>query len=200
MRPLCFPFVFLHIENIFLLLKPTARCALFCSLCFPNIGNYFLCSFIPSRKEGWRIEAYYRGGTTMQTKEERKKQYKQETYISAFEPGTLIPGILIAFLVGAVCMNIIGKLGTTPNTSLLGAIVAMLVARIPPECLSEILQSGAPELASDHCIGSWILCCQLRLYRCGHAFPDGGGLLHSDDGHRMYDRHLGLYLHHRPHL
>lgn len=67
----------------------------------------------------------------MQTKEERKKQYKQETYISAFEPGTLIPGILIAFLVGAVCMNIIGKLGTTPNTSLLGAIVAMLVARIP---------------------------------------------------------------------
>ena len=60
----------------------------------------------------------------MQTKEERKKQYKQETYISAFEPGTLIPGILIAFLVGAVCMNIIGKLGTTPNTSLLGAIPA----------------------------------------------------------------------------
>lgn len=67
----------------------------------------------------------------MQTKEERKEQYKKQTYISAFEPGTLIPGILIAFLVGAVCMNIIGKLGTTPNTSLLGAIVAMLVARIP---------------------------------------------------------------------
>lgn len=67
----------------------------------------------------------------MQTKEELKKQYKQQTHISAFEPETLIPGIPIAFLVGAVCMNIIGKLGTTPNTSLLGAIVAMLVARIP---------------------------------------------------------------------
>ena len=67
----------------------------------------------------------------MQTNEELKKQYKQQTHISAFEPETLIPGILIAFLVGAVCMNIIGKLGTTPNTSLLGAIVAMLVARIP---------------------------------------------------------------------
>ena len=67
----------------------------------------------------------------MQTKEERKKLYKEQTFISAFEPSTLIPGILIAFLVGAVCMNIIGKLGTTPNTSLLGAIVAMLVARIP---------------------------------------------------------------------
>ncbi len=67
----------------------------------------------------------------MQTKESLKLEYKQQTHISAFEPATLIPGILVAFLVGAVCMNIIGKVGTTPNTSLLGAIVAMLVARIP---------------------------------------------------------------------
>lgn len=67
----------------------------------------------------------------MQSKEDRRLEYKQQTRISAFEPATLIPGILIAFLVGAVCMNIIGKVGTTPNTSLLGAIVAMLVARIP---------------------------------------------------------------------
>ena len=67
----------------------------------------------------------------MQTREELKQEYKKQTFISAFEPCTLIPGILIAFLVGAVCMNIIGKMGTTPNTSLLGAIVAMLVARIP---------------------------------------------------------------------
>ena len=67
----------------------------------------------------------------MQTREELKQKYKKQTFISAFEPCTLIPGILIAFLVGAVCMNIIGKMGTTPNTSLLGAIVAMLVARIP---------------------------------------------------------------------
>lgn len=67
----------------------------------------------------------------MTTKETLKEEYKKETNIRAFEPATIIPGILVAFLVGAVCMNIIGKVGTTPNTSLLGAIAAMLVARIP---------------------------------------------------------------------
>lgn len=67
----------------------------------------------------------------MKTKEEIKQEYKKQTDIRAFEPATIIPGILVAFLVGAVCMNIIGKVGTTPNTSLLGAIAAMLVARIP---------------------------------------------------------------------
>lgn len=67
----------------------------------------------------------------MGNREEIKAQYKQQTRISALEPATLIPGILAAFLVAAICMNIIGKVGVTPNTSLLGAIVAMLIARIP---------------------------------------------------------------------
>src|SRR5699024_8534185 len=51
--------------------------------------------------------------------------------ISAFELPTLITGSILAVLSAIICMQIIGKVGTTPNTSLIGAIVAMVIARIP---------------------------------------------------------------------
>ena len=51
--------------------------------------------------------------------------------ISAFEPQTLISGVLLAFLTAGICMQIIGKVGTTPNTSIIGAVFAMIFARIP---------------------------------------------------------------------
>lgn len=51
--------------------------------------------------------------------------------ISAFEPQTLILGVLLAFLTAGICMQIIGKVGTTPNTSIIGAVFAMIFARIP---------------------------------------------------------------------
>ena len=63
----------------------------------------------------------------MQTKEELKQEYKKQTFISAFEPCTLIPGILIAFLVGAVCMNIIGKMGTTPILGIILGLVGIII-------------------------------------------------------------------------
>lgn len=51
--------------------------------------------------------------------------------ISAFEPQIIGIGILLAVLSAIICMQIIGKVGVTPNTSLIGAIFAMLLARIP---------------------------------------------------------------------
>lgn len=66
------------------------------------------------------------------------KDLKKATYekvekerISAFEPQTFVLGILLSVLSAIICMQIIGKVGVTPNTSLIGAIVAMVVARIP---------------------------------------------------------------------
>lgn len=51
--------------------------------------------------------------------------------VSALEPLILIIGSLLAILSAIICMQIIGKVGVTPNTSLIGAIVAMIIARIP---------------------------------------------------------------------
>jgi len=62
----------------------------------------------------------------MTTQKERPREW-----IKAFEPQTLILGIILAALSAVICMQIIGKIGTTPNTSLIGAIVAMIIARIP---------------------------------------------------------------------
>lgn len=67
-----------------------------------------------------------------------KKDYNQkdskgisQKRISAFETSTLLLGIVLSILSAIICMQIIGKVGITPNTSLIGAIVAMIIARIP---------------------------------------------------------------------
>lgn len=53
--------------------------------------------------------------------------------ISAFEPQTFILGTVMAVLSAIICMQIIAKVGVTPNTSLIGAIIAMVIARFPLE-------------------------------------------------------------------
>lgn len=64
---------------------------------------------------------------------DKKRSYikKEKERISAFEPSTLAMGAILAVLSAIICMQIIGKVGVTPNTSLIGAIVAMVVARVP---------------------------------------------------------------------
>ena len=51
--------------------------------------------------------------------------------IKAFEPATVFIGTILAVLSAIVCMQILGKVGVSANTSILGAIFAMLVSRIP---------------------------------------------------------------------
>lgn len=47
------------------------------------------------------------------------------------EPVTIIFGSILAILSGIICMQIMGKVGVSANTSILGAVFAMLIARIP---------------------------------------------------------------------
>ncbi|HHY08549.1 MAG TPA: peptide transporter [Corynebacteriales bacterium] len=49
----------------------------------------------------------------------------------ALAPQTLILSIIMAAAAAAICMQIIARIGITPNTSIIGAIVAMTLARIP---------------------------------------------------------------------
>ena len=56
---------------------------------------------------------------------------KEKERISILEPGVLILGLLLAILSAAICMQIMGQFGTTPNTSLISAVLVMVVARIP---------------------------------------------------------------------
>lgn len=47
------------------------------------------------------------------------------------EPMTIIFGVILSVLSGIICMQIMGKVGVSANTSILGAVLAMLVSRIP---------------------------------------------------------------------
>lgn len=55
----------------------------------------------------------------------------KKIHVSAFEPGTFLVSVVMAAFSAAICMQIISKLGVTPNTSIIGAVVAMAVARVP---------------------------------------------------------------------
>ncbi|MDU1910965.1 OPT/YSL family transporter [Fusobacterium sp.] len=56
--------------------------------------------------------------------------------VSAFEPNIIITGVILAVLSAVICMQLIGNVGVTPNTSLIGAIFAMILARVPLSQLS----------------------------------------------------------------
>lgn len=58
--------------------------------------------------------------------EERKIRHEK-----AVEPETFILSIIMAAFAAVICMQIISRIGITPNTSIIGAIVAMALARIP---------------------------------------------------------------------
>jgi uncharacterized oligopeptide transporter (OPT) family protein len=57
---------------------------------------------------------------------------------SVFEPMVLIPGILMGVLGVIIGAELITRVGITPNTSVIGAIVAMGVARIPLNIMSRL--------------------------------------------------------------
>lgn len=57
--------------------------------------------------------------------------------ISAFEPGTVVLGSILAILSAIICMQILGKVGVSANTSILGAIFAMLLAKFPLTALGK---------------------------------------------------------------
>ena len=59
--------------------------------------------------------------------EERDKKER----VSALEPNVISIGIILAVLAAVICMQLIGNVGVTPNTSLIGAIFAMILARVP---------------------------------------------------------------------
>lgn len=80
---------------------------------------------------------------------EHRNNSTQKQRISSFEPGTMFLGTILAVLSAIVCMQILGKVGVSANTSILGAIFAMLVSRIPVEeawapgiATAEVLEAG----------------------------------------------------------
>lgn len=58
-------------------------------------------------------------------------------HVKALEPNTMILSLLVSALSAAICMQIISRIGITPNTSIIGALIAMTLARVPMEAMGK---------------------------------------------------------------
>ncbi|USG68533.1 OPT/YSL family transporter [Brevibacillus ruminantium] len=58
-------------------------------------------------------------------------QTKKEKHPSIFEPFALILNIVTAVIGAVIGMQLVTSLGITPNTAIIGALIAMLIARLP---------------------------------------------------------------------
>ena len=67
----------------------------------------------------------------MRESESKAGQPKFEK-IHFYELGTIIFGSILAVLSGIICMQIMGKVGVSANTSILGAVFAMLISKSIP--------------------------------------------------------------------
>ena len=56
---------------------------------------------------------------------------RMEPHVKALERETLLVSIIVSVLSAVICMQIIARIGITPNTSIIGALLAMAIARIP---------------------------------------------------------------------
>ena len=64
---------------------------------------------------------------------ENQNTKRQSTFekIRFSEPMTIVIGTILSVLSAIICMQIMGKVGVSANTSIIGAVFAMLVAKIP---------------------------------------------------------------------
>lgn len=56
---------------------------------------------------------------------------EKEIHPSCFEPGMIIMNVCLSFFGAIIGLQIITTLGVTPNTSIIGVLVALIVSRIP---------------------------------------------------------------------
>jgi len=56
---------------------------------------------------------------------------EKRQHVKALERETLLLSLLVSALSAVICMQIISRIGITPNTSIIGALIAMSLARMP---------------------------------------------------------------------
>lgn len=54
-----------------------------------------------------------------------------DLHVKALDPTTLLVSIIVSIASAVICMQIISRIGFTPNTSIIGALIAMSLARLP---------------------------------------------------------------------
>ena len=68
--------------------------------------------------------------------QETDKRIKKR--ITIWQPGVLILGFILSIIAAAICMQIMGQFGIAPNTALIGAVLVMLVSKIPITMMGQL--------------------------------------------------------------
>ncbi|MDD2207689.1 MAG: OPT/YSL family transporter [Aminobacterium sp.] len=98
---------------------------------------------------------------------ERKK------HVKALEPRTLILSLIVSVLSAIICMQIISRIGITPNTSIIGAIVAMTLARIPLSFLKDFRSLDRQNLVQTMTSGAGFAAANCGLLSVGIMYVFG---------------------------
>ncbi len=103
----------------------------------------------------------------MNTHENRK-------HVKALEPGTLLLSLLVSAASAIICMQIISRIGFTPNTSIIGALIAMMLARLPFESMQKFRSLDRQNLVQTMTSGAGFAAanCTLLAVAIFYAYKD----------------------------
>ena len=98
---------------------------------------------------------------------------KKHESVKAFEPETFLVSVIISILSAVICMQIIARIGTTPNTSVIGALMAMAIARVPIACMSKFRSLDRQNLVQTMNSGAGFAAANCGLLAVGVIFAFG---------------------------
>lgn len=79
----------------------------------------------------------------------KKSHGDSEAHPRAFAPATLLLLLVLSVFGAIIGVQLLTTLGVTPNTSIIGAMVAMIIARIPLQCLARFRSIHIQNLAQS---------------------------------------------------
>ncbi len=105
---------------------------------------------------------------------EEKKDGAHAPHVKALEKETLIVSIIVSAFSAVICMQIISRIGFTPNTSIIGALIAMTLARIPFAHMSKFRNLDRQNLVQTMTSGAGFAAanCTLLAVSIFYAFGD----------------------------
>ena len=103
-----------------------------------------------------------------------RKMVERKEHVKALEIKTLFLSILVSALSAIICMQIISRIGFTPNTSIIGALIAMTLARIPIKSMMEFRSLDRQNLVQTMTSGAGFAAanCTLLAVAIFYAYGD----------------------------
>ncbi|GAB1428985.1 OPT/YSL family transporter [Aminivibrio sp.] len=99
---------------------------------------------------------------------------ERKEHVKALEIKTLLLSLIVSALSAIICMQIISRIGFTPNTSILGALIAMTLARIPIKSMMEFRSLDRQNLVQTMTSGAGFAAanCTLLAVAIFYAYGD----------------------------